>query len=155
MLLGFAAALGAWRWVVLGLVLLALELIAPGTLLLWLGMAAIAVGAIAFLVDPGWQIELVAFAVLGLAAAVGWWIFGRPDNAAASDQPMLNRRAERHVGKLFTLDQPIVHGDGRLRIDDTTWRVSGPDLPEGTPVRVTAVEGITLRVAAEDGAASA
>ena len=149
MIASLVTALGAWRWFVLGLVLLGLELVAPGTLLLWLGMAAVAVGLIAFAVDPGWQIELVAFAVLGLAAAVGWWFLGRPDNAAPSDQPMLNRRAERHVGKIFTLDQPIVNGEGRVRIDDTTWRVSGPDLPAGARVTVTAVEGATLLVAPE------
>lgn len=149
MLASFWVALGAWRWFVLGLLLLAGELIAPGTLLLWLGIAAVLVGLIAFAVDPGWQIELVAFAVLALVAAVGWWFFGRPDNAAASDQPMLNRRAERHVGKIFVLDTPIVHGDGRLRIDDTTWRVSGPDLAAGVRVKVMAVEGITLVVAPE------
>jgi membrane protein implicated in regulation of membrane protease activity len=149
MLAGMVAALGPWRWIVFGLLLLAIELVAPGTVLLWLGIAAIVVGVLAFLFDPGWQIELVAFAVLGLAAAVGWWFLGRPDNAAASDQPMLNRRAERHVGKVFTLDQPILHGDGRVRIDDTIWRVSGPDLPAGARVRVTAAEGTRLVVAAE------
>lgn len=146
MLITVWAALGGWRWMVLGLVLLALELIAPGTLLLWLGLAAMAVGVIALLVDPGWQVELLAFAVLGLAAAVGWWFWGRPDNAAPSDRPMLNRRAERHVGKVFTLDSALVNGDGRLKIDDTTWRVSGPDLPAGAKVKVLSVEGITLLV---------
>ena len=149
MLMSLWVTLGGWRWIVLGLVLLALELIAPGTLLLWLGIAAVLVGLIALVIDPGWQVELIAFAVLGLAAAVGWWIYGRPDNAAASDRPMLNRRAERHVGKVFTLDAAIVHGDGRLKIDDTTWRVSGPDLPAGSKVKVLGVEGITLVVAAE------
>jgi membrane protein implicated in regulation of membrane protease activity len=149
MLLSLVAALGPWRWIVFGLVLLAIELVAPGTVLLWLGIAAIVVGLVAFLFDPGWQIELVAFAVLGLAAAVGWWMFGRPDNAATSDRPMLNRRAERHVGKVFTLDAAIVNGDGRIRIDDTVWRVSGPDLPAGTRIRVTAAEGSTLMVAAD------
>ena len=149
MLMTTWAALGAWRWFVLGLVLLGLELIAPGTMLLWLGVAAIVVGLIALVIDPGWQIEVVAFAVLGLAAAVGWWFYGRPDNAASSDRPMLNRRAERHVGKTFTLDAPIVNGDGRLRIDDTSWRIAGPDLPVGSRVKVLGVDGITLRVAAE------
>ena len=149
MIAGFVVALGAWRWVVLGLVLLALELIAPGTLLLWLGMAAIVVGALALLIDPGWQVEVVAFAVLGLAAAVGWWFLGRPNNAATSDRPMLNRRAERHVGKTFVLEAPILNGDGRVRIDDTLWRVHGPDLPSGTRVKVTAADGATLTVAPE------
>lgn len=142
-------ALGAWRWFVFGLLLLGVELIAPGTVLLWLGIAAILVGLIAFLFDPGWQVEVVCFAVLALAAAVLWWRIGRPDNAAASDRPMLNRRAERHVGKVFTLDAPLLNGEGRLRIDDTVWRVTGPDIPSGSRVRVVSAEGSMLTVAAE------
>ncbi|MFC3695121.1 NfeD family protein [Chenggangzhangella methanolivorans] len=149
MIESFVIALGAWRWVVLGLVLLALELIAPGTLLLWLGMAAIVVGGLALLFDPGWQIEVVGFAMLGLAAAVGWWFLGRPDNAASTDRPMLNRRAERHVGRVFTLEAPILNGEGRIRIDDTIWRVQGPDMPSGTRVKVTAADGANLSVAPE------
>lgn len=146
MLIELVAGLGGWRWIVLGLVLLSIELIAPGTVLLWLGIAALAVGAIAFFVDPGWQVEVLAFAVLGLGAAVGWWFLGRPNNAAVSDQPMLNRRAERHVGKSFTLDDPIVGSQGRIRIDDTTWRVTGPDLAAGSRVKVVRADGVMLVV---------
>ena len=146
MIAGVVAALGGWAWVVLGLALLAAELIVPGTVLLWLGMAALAVGGLSLVVAPGWQAELIVFAVLSLAAAVGWWLYGRPDNAAASDRPMLNRRAQRHVGKALTLDDPIARGEGRVRIDDSVWRVRGPDLPAGSRVRVIAADGATLVV---------
>jgi membrane protein implicated in regulation of membrane protease activity len=143
------AALGPWRWFVFGLVLLGLELVAPGTMLLWLGIAAIIVGMIALAFDPGWQAELVGFAVLALAAAVLWWRLGRPNNAATSDRPMLNRRAERHIGKVFMLDAPLINGEGRLRIDDTVWRMKGPDLAVGARVRVIATDGSTLQVVPE------
>ena len=45
---------------------------------------------------------------------------------APVDRPFLNRRAEGYVGRIFTLDKPIVDGIGTIRIDDTVWRVSGP-----------------------------
>ncbi|GLK54197.1 membrane protein implicated in regulation of membrane protease activity [Methylopila capsulata] len=150
MLVELIGGLGPWRWVVLGVALLAIELVAPGTVLLWLGLAAIAVGALAFLVDPGWQTEVLAFAVLGLAAAVGWWFFGRRDNAAVSDRPLLNRRAHACVGRVLSLDEPLVDGAGRVRIDDTVWRATGPDLPAGARVRVMAAEGSTLKVKPAD-----
>lgn len=146
MLLELVGGLGAWRWVILGIALLAIELVAPGTVLLWLGLAAIVVGAIAFLGDPGWQTEVLAFGALGLAAAVGWWFFGRRDNAAVSDRPLLNRRAHACVGRVLALDEPIAGGVGRVRIDDTVWRAAGPDLPAGARVRVMAAEGSTLKV---------
>ena len=41
---GIIISLGPWNWLIAGMVLLGLELIAPGMFLLWLGIAALAVG---------------------------------------------------------------------------------------------------------------
>lgn len=35
------------------------------------------------------------------------------------ESPLLNSRAEAHVGRVFTLDQPAVNGIGTVRIDGT------------------------------------
>ena len=44
------------------------------------------------------------------------------------------------------LTEAIVNGRGRLSIDDTVWRIEGPDLPAGTRVTVSAAEGSRLKV---------
>ena len=49
-------------------------------------------------------------------------------------------------GRTFTLSAPILNGVGKLRVDDSQWRIAGPDLPEGSRVRVVRAEGATLRV---------
>ena len=59
---------------------------------------------------------------------------------------MLNRRTEALVGRVFTLEKPIVDGVGTVRIDDTIWRVRGPDRPAGSRVRVTQADGANLAV---------
>jgi len=46
------------------------------------------------------------------------------------------------------LDHPIQEGRGRIRLDDTVWRVSGPDLPAGSRVKVVSVHGTELHVEA-------
>ena len=66
----------------------------------------------------------------------------------AGDVPNLNRRSRALVGQVLTLDAPIVGGEGRVRIGDSSWRVIGPDLPLGRSVRVVRVEGATLVVEA-------
>jgi len=33
-----------------------------------------------------------------------------------------------------------------VKVDDSTWRVEGEDLPEGTKVRVISVDGVVLKV---------
>ena len=58
---------------------------------------------------------------------------------------MLNRRTEALVGRVFTLEKPIVDGIGTVRIDDTIWRVRGPDCPAGSRVKVTQADGAQPR----------
>jgi membrane protein implicated in regulation of membrane protease activity len=140
--------LGIWNWFILGALFLLLELFAPGAFMLWLGLAALAVGLLSIVIDWSWQAQLVAFAALSLALIPAWRRFA-PKVEKPSDSPLLNRRAEANVGRVFTLDGPIVNGFGRVRIDDTVWRVSGPDCPAETRVRVIRADGPLLIVERE------
>jgi membrane protein implicated in regulation of membrane protease activity len=141
-------SLGAWSWIILGGILLAVELIAPGTFVLWLGVAAILVGLISFVIDWNWQEQGVGFVILAVASLVMWWRLIRPArrDEDASDQPFLNRRAQGFVGREFTLEKPIVDGAGTVRMGDTIWRVTGPDCAAGSRVRIARAEGATLFV---------
>ena len=47
---------------------------------------------------------------------------------------------------MFTLEKPIVNGVGTIRIEDTIWRVNGPDLPAGSRVRIERADGVELAV---------
>jgi len=141
-------SLGAWSWIILGGILLAVELIAPGTFILWLGVSAILVGLISFVIDWNWQEQGVGFVILAVASLVMWWRLIRPAkrDEDASDQPFLNRRAQGFVGREFTLEKPVVDGAGTVRIGDTVWRVTGPDCAAGSRVRIARAEGATLFV---------
>lgn len=138
-----------WHWWVLAVVLLALEVAAPGTFFLWLAIAAGAVGLI-LLVAPSmiWQIQVLLFAVGGIAAVIAWRAYARR-HPQTSDDPTLNRRGEQYVGQVFHLSEPIRDGRGRMKVADTIWRVAGPDLPAGARVRVVGVEGTVLKVTAQ------
>jgi membrane protein implicated in regulation of membrane protease activity len=147
------ASLGAWNWIILGGILLAVELMAPGTFILWLGVSAILVGLISFAIDWNWQEQGIAFAILAVASMVFWWKLVRPrrQDKEASDQPFLNRRAQGLVGRVFTLDKPIVDGAGTVRIGDTIWRVTGPDCAAGSRVKIARADGAMLFVEQTDG----
>ncbi|HEX4873207.1 MAG TPA: NfeD family protein [Nevskiaceae bacterium] len=136
-----------WYWWILGFVLLVLEMLLPaGYVMLWMGVSALVVGALAALLPLGWQVELVLF---GVISVVAFFVHHRlRPRETQSDQPTLNRRGDSYVGRSFTLGQPIVNNVGVLRVDDSQWRVSGPDTPAGTQVRVVRVEGATLVVEA-------
>lgn len=135
-----------FAWAALALLLFAAEAMAPGAFMLWLGLAATAV-FFGVLLIPGIPVlaQVAAFVVLSFISIQvyrRWFrIRQRP-----SDQPMLNKRAAQLVGRMVTLSQPIVGGNGRVQIADAYWDVVGPDLPAGAAVRIIGVDGMTLQV---------
>ena len=140
-----------WHWWIFAGLLLILELTAPAFFFLWLGMAAVATGLL-LLVFPAISLEsqLVLFAVLSVVAVLAWRKY-REARPLETDQPNLNRRGMQYVGRTFTLEQPIKNGVGKIAVDDSTWRVNGPDLPAGTQVRVEGVDGVVFIVAEAGG----
>ena len=139
--------LGTWSWLIFGFILMALELAAPGVFMFWLGLAALLVGLLSFVFTPSWQTQLLMFAVFSVAAVPLWRRFALKSGAASRSNPFLNRRTDALVGREFTLEKPIVDGSGTVRIDDTIWRVAGPDAPAGSRVRVVRADGASLTVA--------
>lgn len=142
-------ALGPWTWFILGLLLLGLEVIAPGSILLWFGLSALVVGVIALVFDPGWQVLVSIFLVLSVVSL----LIGRRmmlKLASETGDPGLNQRGSRYIGREFTLQKPLREGAGNLSIDDTIWRITGPDLPAGTKVRVESIDGARLVVSPAD-----
>jgi membrane protein implicated in regulation of membrane protease activity len=144
-LIGNFTALGPWAWIIAGVIFLMLELAVPGAFMMWLGIAALLVGVISLLVVWSWQWQFVAFAVFALISVPLWRRLAHKVESP-SGSPMLNRRAEGLVGREFTLEKPIVDGTGTVRIDDTIWRVHGPDRPAGSRVKVTRADGANLAV---------
>ncbi|ABD90366.1 NfeD family protein [Rhodopseudomonas palustris] len=143
---GLLVSLGSWNWLIVGFVLMGLELMAPGVFLFWLGLAALLVGGLSFVTEPSWQAQILAFALFSISAVPLWRRFARPRPGEGSN-PFLNKRAEALVGRVLTLEKPIVDGAGTLRIDDTVWRVSGPDAPAGSKVKIVEADGASLTVA--------
>ena len=139
--------LGTWNWLIFGFILMALELMAPGVFLFWLGLAALLVGLVSFAINPSWQAQLLMFAVFAAAAVPLWRRLAKSEGSVSKSNPFLNKRTEALIGRVFTLEKPIVGGSGTVRIDDTVWRVAGPDAPAGSRVRIVRADGASLTVA--------
>lgn len=135
-----------WHWWVAGIILVILEMLAPMGHTLWLGISAMIVGTLLWLFPGlGWKLQMLIFAVLSILSVILYKkIIG--DKPQITDSPDLNRRADRYIGRVFTIEEPIVNGIGKIKVDDSTWRVSGSDQPAGTTVKVVSVSGSTLQV---------
>lgn len=152
MIVEWFSGFGMWNWFILGAALLAIEILAPGVYLLWLGIAAITTGLLSFLLENTgiwvWQTQVLAFLALSIICVLlGRRIFPT-SGSADTDEPLLNQRERQLVGRTATLEEPIREGRGRIRLGDTLWRVTGPDLPAGAQVRVAKAQGGQLTVEA-------
>ena len=135
-----------WHWWVLGAVLIAIEVFASSSVFLWPAVAAAIVGfALLALEGMGWQYQALLFAALSVISIVGWRAYART-RPIESDDPTLNRRAEKHVGRVVTLKEPIVDGRGRIMIDGISWTVKGEDMEAGCAIKVVAADGALLMV---------
>lgn len=135
-----------WHWWIAAVLLLVLEAFAPGAVFLWMGVAAGVVGFVLLaLPEMSWEFQFLIFAVFTVVSAVAWKTYQRR-HPVETDQPTLNRRGQQYVGRTFTLQEAIIEGQGKIRVDDSTWKIEGEDLPAGTRIRVTGVDGTVLKV---------
>ena len=142
----FGGNVTGWEWLAAGLALCAAETLLPGVFLLWIGLAAMATGGVLLWTPLTLPLTLLAFGAFSIFfMLLGRFIYGTLARTEA--QPFLNQRATGLIGTQYTLDQPIVDGQGRIRVQDSIWQVRGPDAATGEKVRVVAVEGgVMLRV---------
>ena len=138
--------LGAWAWVILGVILIGVELVAPGAFFVWLGLAAIATGLLDAALGLSWQAAALLFALLSVGAVILGRFITRSKTQPDAEAAPLNQRGRSLVGRVFTLETPIKDGEGRIRVDDSSWRVIGADRFAGAKVRVVRIEGSTLVV---------
>ena len=132
-------------WAAFGFLLLIIEMLSGTFFFLSVAAAALITTGIAWLTTD-YLTQWVSFAILSIVALVLWKKL-RPipqhDNDAASQ---LNNRLAHLVNRQAVLSEPMTNGVGRINIDDSWWKVTGADLPIGTAVRVTAIQGMTLTV---------
>lgn len=144
-MIAFLQQLAWWHWWIAAAVLAALETFLPGAVAIWFAAAAVVVGALLLVVPIPWQLQLVLFGGLGVAALLLWRRYKHPEDAV-SEQPALNQRGVQYIGQEFTLIEAIHSGNGKIEVGDTVWLAQGRDAPAGARVRVVGVNGAVLRV---------
>jgi membrane protein implicated in regulation of membrane protease activity len=136
---------GPWLWFALAVLLFVLESIVPGVHFVWFGLSALVVGVIGLATSLAWEWQLIAFALIAMAT-VFWVRHTSRDESAKPDVPDLNVRGAQYIGRVLTIEDPIVNGRGKVRVGDTVWVAEGEDAPKGAAVRVTGTDGTVLVV---------
>ena len=138
-----------WHWMILAVALVIVEALLPGVVFMWMGIAAAITGLILLgFPEMPWEYQLQVFSGLSVLSVIGgrlWW----KKRPTETEDPSLNRRGQQYVGRTFTLDAPIVDGFGKVKVDDTFWKIQGEDFAEGTRIKVVDIDNGVLKVEKE------
>ncbi len=138
-------SLTAGQWLILGLILLALEVGAGLAYLLGVALAAIVVAAVMAVVSLSPLAQFTLFAVSSVIATFAYARFFK-NQAVDSAADGLHDRRRSMIGKETRLTADL-HGNERIAFGDTLWRVRA-DLPidTGKKIRVVDVDADILVV---------
>ncbi len=132
-------------WMAGGLILLAVEIHAPGAFMMWLGLAACGTGLVVLASGIGFAMQVVTCAVLAaISLSVGLRFRRRPVRLNTQQAGLAGRSATALA----------FHGrEGRVRVGDSDWAARvPPDVAEpasGSRLRVEGVDGTVLIVRPE------
>ncbi len=139
-------------WLAGGVVLLVLEVLAPGAFMMWLGLAAIGTGLLVHWMDPAFAWQVAAFAVLSAIGIAAGLRLRRPRRLTT-----LNTPGSGLIGRSARV-LSFAGGEIRVRVGDSDWaaRLAGKSaMPAiGMMLRVVGVDGSVLLVAAEEPVAA-
>ncbi|MDM1545750.1 NfeD family protein [Ignatzschineria indica] len=129
-------------WLIAGALLILFEIILPGVYLFWIGIAALMVGGVLSVIDLSIILQILLFAIFALLAViVGVKTYkGKEIKSSALNQT----RGSEFIGRNITLQEAVINQQGRVALGDSTWAIEGEDLPAGSQIRITAVQGNTL-----------
>ena len=137
-----------WHWFVLGMVLVALEILVPTFFLMWFGLGALLTGLVVLALPLGFAVQLVLWAIASLTM-MGVWLkwFKNPDrtHAGQAKEGVLGvtgiiTRAVPEMGEGEILFQRPVLGADRWPV------VSDRPIEAGEKARIVDVFAQTLKV---------
>ena len=135
-----------WYWWVLALILLAVEILAPGFFFLWMAISGFVTGALVLLIPvASMNIQVLVFSVLSVVNIIVWKFYSKK-HPIESDHPLLNKRGVQYIGRVFNLHEPIKNGQGKIKVDDSIWKVHGEDCDINSRVKVIAIRGTVFEV---------
>jgi membrane protein implicated in regulation of membrane protease activity len=139
-----------WYWWVLALIFLVIEILAPGFFFLWMAASGFLTGILVwFLPTVSLNGQFFVFSALSIIAILVWKTYFKK-YAVKTDQPLLNKRGAQYIGRVFNLYQAIENGQGKIKVDDTIWKVHGEDCGIDHRVKVVAIRGTVFDVVKVD-----
>ncbi len=135
-----------WYWWVLALLLLGIELLIAGFFFIWIAIAGFFTGCLVWIASEiNFIGQTLIFSITSVISIIFWKIYVK-NHPLQTDQPLLNKRGAHYIGRVFNLIEPIQNGQGKIKVDDSLWKVYGKDSPVNTRVKIVAIRGTVFDV---------
>ena len=147
-LFSFLNSWGIWGWMTFGLILMVLELIVPGTFIVWFGLGAVATGIVCALLPLSVSGQIVVFTICSTVSVFfGSFVYKRIFGANKEVGQQDRIGAQKYIGQTFKVVEAIEEGKGKIAVGDTVWLAkSSHDVAKGRRVKVVDVKGTILIV---------
>lgn len=131
-------------WLTVAVTLILLELLIPGTYLIWFGFSALVMGGITYFIESFDVIyQLTLFCVMAVAfALIGWRVYGRLifKTHIPEAYRYLNDIMAQHLNKVVTVAD-IKDDKIQISIGDTVWpAISEDTVKKGEKVLIVGTE---------------
>ncbi len=140
----------ATNWLILGLALSVLELIVPGTYLIWFGLAGFSMSVLTYFLPMALATQIIWFAVFsGIFALIGWYSYRYIFKKIRTPEQYinLNDSAQQYVGRIVTVAEDAVDNQTKVKVGDTYWLAyTEKPLKKGETAKVTAVKDSLILV---------
>jgi membrane protein implicated in regulation of membrane protease activity len=135
-----------WSWWVLAVCFMVAEMLIPAFFFLSMAIAGVITGLVVWIMPNLLaETQLLIFCLLSIISLIGWRKYGKKARIE-SDKPLLNKRGQQYIGRVFNLHEAIENGQGKVKVDDTIWKVRGADCDIDTKVRIVASHGTEFDV---------
>ncbi|HEX8980429.1 MAG TPA: NfeD family protein [Parasulfuritortus sp.] len=137
-----------WHWMVLGMALIALEMLVSTFFVMWFGMGALLVGLLMLFAAPGFAVQMVLWAILSVAMTLAWLRFFKNP-----DRTRLGQAKEGVKGVVGLMTKPVTEtGVGEIMFQrpvlgaDRWPAVADEPIAAGERARIVDVLGQTLKI---------
>ncbi len=139
-----------WHWLVLGMILVAAEMVVPSFTLLWFGAAAILTGLAVVIMPLSLTVQIFLWTILSVLLTFLWFKFLKPLSVDKTKAGLPDESIIGETGQVIKLPNNEHRGIVRFttpKLGSEEWPIicEGP-LQLGDRVRVTAVSGNALVV---------
>ncbi|MGI6370291.1 MAG: NfeD family protein [Ignavibacteria bacterium] len=141
----------ALYWLIIGLVLSALEIILPGFVIIWFGISAIIVSACAYLGLTSLTFQTILFCSLSLVFTLSSRKVFKKYLIRKSPGNKIQSSVEKIIGSTGIVEETInnIESKGRVLVNSVSWAARSFDnsiIEEKEEIKVIKIDGIKLIV---------